>query len=89
MKYNPFSTVESFEEFLAPMNCLGCKYLEVSDKPISELRCTHDNARKACDMYDNGFESDKDEIRLEDIQRDYDKDVNEYFICPEWEGKKE
>lgn len=86
---NPFRTVESFERFLAPMNCLGCKYLEVSDKPISELKCTHDNAYKAYDVYDNGFEGDKDEIRELDIKRNYNRDVNEYFICISYKEKED
>ena len=87
MGKNPFRSVESFERYLAPMNCMGCVYLEVSDKPISELRCTHENAYKACAMYEDGYEHDKDEIRLLDLERNYDKDVNEYFICTGYKEK--
>jgi len=98
MKKHPLATVESFTKYLADsFGCVNCKNLGINDLPIDKWKCTHKYAFKPCADYENGFEADKEWIRQDDIRREKQgdkslplprKDVNQFFMCPEFDDKK-
>ena len=72
--------------------CIHCIYLDKSDIPIDERKCTNKIAITPHGDYmdENGVESDKSWIRQNDIEREQNgdrslplprKDANLYFMC--------